>query len=115
MNDERDPLLQSLFAQADQPLPDEHFSADVMSRIEKRGRMVVLGRFGIIAVLVLFELLLSAPLQNTVGALIDVLSTSLIKLDSEWLSVVVAPLNSIAGLIGMMLLGFQGLYRRMAR
>ena len=43
------------------------------------------------------------------------MSTTLVELENEWLALVVAPLNSIAGLIGMLLLGMHHLYRKMVR
>jgi len=115
MNDERDPLLESLFSQAEHELVEDKFTAQVMAGVKKRRRNVLIGRLSIVALLVAFELLSSAPLQNTAGFITQVLSMSLIEMESEWLTLVFAPLNSIAGLIGMMLLGMQFLYRRMVR
>ena len=115
MNDERDPLLESLFAQADREPADDDFNAQVMAHVERRRRNVLLGRFAIVALLVALEALLSAPLQNSVGVFTQVLSTTLVELQNEWLALVVAPLNSIAGLIGMLLLGLHYLYRKMVR
>ena len=83
--------------------------------VEKRRRNVTIGRLAIILVIVTFEFLLFAPLQNSVGVLTQVLSTTLVELENEWVALAVAPLNSIAGLIGMTFLGVHILYRRMVR
>ncbi len=107
--------LEALFARAEQPLTDDAYTAQVMARVDRRRRMVMLGRVGLVAVLVAFELLLSAPLQNSVGAVTQALGTTLINVENEWLAVAAAPLNSIAGIIGMLLLGLHALYRRMVR
>ena len=115
MNDERDPLLESLFSQAEHELVEDKFTVQVMAGVKKRRRNVLIGRLAILALLVALELLLSAPLQNTAGAITQVLGMSLIEVESEWLSLVFAPLNSIAGLLGMLLLSMQFLYRRMMR
>ena len=115
MNNERDPLLESLFARAERELVEDKFTAQVMARVATRRRNVLIGRFAIVALLVALELLLSGPLQNTAGVITQVLSTSLVELESETVALVVAPINSIAGLIGMLLLGVQFLYRRMVR
>ena len=115
MNDERDPLLESLFSQAERELVEDKFTVQVMDRVKKRRRNVLIGRVAIVALIVVLELLLSAPLQNTAGVITQSLGTSLIEVESEWLTLVFAPLNSIAGLIGMLLLGMQFLYRRMVR
>ena len=55
------------------------------------------------------------PLQNSASVIAQVLSTSLVELEGGRLALMVAPINSIAGLIGMLLLGMQFLYRRMVR
>ncbi len=107
--------LEALFARAEQPLTDDAYTAQVMARVDRRRRMVMLGRVGLVAVLVAFELLLSAPLQNSVGAVTQALGTTLINVENEWLAVAAAPRNSIAGIIGMLLFGLHALYRRMVR
>jgi len=115
MSDERDPLLDSLFAEAENEQTDDEFTAKVMLSIEKRRRNIITGRIGIVGLLFALEFLLSAPLQNSVGVLANTLSMSLIPIQSEWLAAAFAPLNSIAGLIGMLLLGLHTLHRRMVR
>ncbi|MGI9203498.1 MAG: hypothetical protein ACR2Q3_05790 [Woeseiaceae bacterium] len=112
MNDARDPFLESMFVQAEQNLADDDYIKQVMDRVEKRRRNVLAGQFALILLLVVFELLLSAPLQNTVGAITQALSESLLELENEWIALLFAPMNSIAGLIGIMLLGMQFLYRK---
>ena len=115
MNDERDPVLESLFVQAEQDLVDDGYTAQVMTRVAKRHRNVTIGRLVIVLVIVIFEFLLSAPLQDSVGVLTEALSTTLVELENEWVALALAPLNSIAGLIGMTFLGVLVLYRRMVR
>lgn len=115
MNDERDPWLESLFVQAERHLEDDDYIRQVMIRVGKRRRNVLMGRLALVSLLVVFELLLSAPLQNTVGIITQALSATLLELENEWIALVLAPLNSIAGLIGMLLLGMQFLYRKMIR
>lgn len=115
MNADRDPVIEALFARAERPLTDDAYTAQVMARIERRRRVVMLGRFGFVAVLVAFEMLLSAPLQNSVGAFTQALGTALFNVENEWLAAATAPLNSIAGIIGLLLLGLHALYRRMVR
>jgi len=115
MNNERDSLLESLFAQAERELVEDEFTARVMAQVATRRRNVLIGRIAIVVLLVALELLLSSPLQNSAGVITQVLSTSLVELESESVAMVVAPINSIAGLIGMLLLGMQFLYRRMSR
>ena len=91
MNDERDPLLESLFSQAEHELVEDKFTLQVMDRVKKRRRNVLIGRFAIVALIIVLELLLSAPLQNAAGVITQALSTSLIEVESEWLTLVFAP------------------------
>jgi hypothetical protein len=115
MNDERDPLLESLFAQAVYEPANGNFHAKVMASVKKRRRIVLFGRIAIVALLIALELLLSSPMQNSVGMMTEALSTSLVEVTNEWFAAAVAPVNSIAGLVGMLLLGVHTLYRRMVR
>ncbi|MGI9236087.1 MAG: hypothetical protein ACR2QZ_01735 [Woeseiaceae bacterium] len=115
MSNERDPVLESLFAQASVELHEIDFAGQVMASVEKRRRNVLIGRIGFLVLLVAFEFLLSAPLQNSIGAVTQAMGTSLLDISNEWLAVMVAPLNSIAGLLGMLLLGLHTIYRRMVR
>ena len=49
MNNERDPMLESLFLQAEQKLADEEFTTNVMAGIDRRRRGFFIGRLSIIA------------------------------------------------------------------
>lgn len=115
MNDDRDPLLEAAFAHADKSLGDDGFPATVMMRIQRRRRRVIAGRIAIAAALIAFEYALAFPLQNSLGVLTKVLATPLLELGDHWLVHMVAPLNSVAGLIGLGLLGMQLLYRKIVR
>ncbi len=115
MSNDRDPLLESLFAEAVYEPVDDNFNAEVMANVEKRRRNVFIGRIAIVALLILIELLLSAPMQHSVGIVTEALSTSLLEVNNEWLAAAVAPLNSVAGIVGMLLLGLHTLYRRRFR
>ena len=85
MSNERDPLLESLFAQASDELNDIDFVENVMAQVAKRRRNVLLARIGLVLLLAAFELLLSAPLQNSVGIITEALSRSLLDIGNEWL------------------------------
>ncbi|MDH3718215.1 MAG: hypothetical protein OES79_08845 [Planctomycetota bacterium] len=112
MSQDRDSRLESLFADAQQEFVDENFSSAVMNRIEARGRRVLIGRLAIAALLIAFELLMDSPLQNSVGALTEMLGTTLFDIEHEWLAFTLAPVNSIAGLLGLTLVGLHLAYRK---
>ena len=115
MNDERDPLLETLFAEAERDLTDNEFTTEVMVGVRKRRFNVMAGRLAVVAFLVALELVLNAPLQNSVGTFTDAMSAGLFQLENEWLAYAVGPLNSLAGLIGMVLLGLNFLFRKVLR
>ncbi|MDJ0916476.1 MAG: hypothetical protein QNJ05_01850 [Woeseiaceae bacterium] len=109
----RDPALQALFDSAETELRDDAFTTAVEQRIDRRGKRVIAGRLAAVILLVTLEVLLESPLQQSLGVAAEILSTTLIPLDNEWLAFALSPINSIAGLIGLVLIGTQHLYRRM--
>jgi len=115
MNNERDPELEVLFADAAAESPNGDFTDKVMKGVASRRRNVMFGRIAIVALIVLLEVLLSAPVQSTVGAIVDVLGTPLIEIRQPMLAMMLTPVNSIAGVIGGVLLLVHFLYRRLLR
>ena len=115
MNNERDPMLESLFLQAEQKLADGEFTTNVMAGIDRRRRGFFIGRLSIIALLIVFELVMNTPIQDSVGTLTSTMSRTLIQLENEWLNYALGPLNSIAGVVGVTLLGMQFLFRKVLR
>ncbi len=113
MNDERDPALEALFEEARQDLSDERFTDAVLARVEARRRRVLSGRLAIVVLLIAFELLLDAPLQHSLGALAEALNTPLFDTGAQWFGILLTPLNSLAGLLGLMLVGIHFLYRKL--
>ena len=69
MTDERDPLIESLFAEAEQDFSDDEFVASCMQGVHRRSRRVIASRIAIAVLIIAFELALDAPLKNSVGAL----------------------------------------------
>ncbi len=115
MNDERDPQLEALFVQAEQELADDGYVDGVMDRMRRHRRNSLIGRFTAVGLLLLLEVLLSAPLQNSAAAVASALSMSLVSVDDKWLAFAFAPINSVAGLLGVLLLWLHFLYRRRTR
>ena len=115
MNEERDSQLETLFTQSVQEPSDDSFTSQVMSNVRRRRRNVYIVRITIVAMLVAFELLLSAPIGSSVGEFMQALSTSLVDFGDNWPATLLSPLNSLAGLIGLLLLGLHSFYRKIAR
>lgn len=115
MTELRDPFLESLILQSETDLEEKEFTNQVMSKVEVRRRNVFIGRLAILALLVSLEIILSSPLQQSLGVIGQLLDTSLIDLENKWALMLLSPINSVAGLIGMMLLGMHFLYRKVMR
>lgn len=112
MNDQRDPVIESLFAQAERRFEDSAFADRIMARIKRRRRRIVGIRVAIILALVVLELVTTQPIQNYVGTASQYLGMQLFDLGEGWVSAVFSPLNSILGIVGLILIGMQVLYRR---
>lgn len=112
MTIDRDPALQTLFANAKKDLPGEAFTDEVITRVDKLRRRSVIGWICVGLVLVACAWLLSAPLQDAVHLLTQILPVSLIDLGESWLARTLSPVNSIAALLALGLLGLRMAYRK---
>ncbi len=115
MNNERDPELEVLFAQAEADSPNGDFARKVMSGVDARRRNVLLGRLAIVVLIIALEVLLSAPIQGTVGVIVEKLGTPLVELPDSWVTTLLAPANSVAGIFGGLLLLLHFLYQKLLR
>lgn len=112
MSTDRNPQLEALF-HGDQDLPvDDCFTVAVERAIDRRRKKILLGRVLIITAIVALELALNLPVQSTLGVVAEWLETSLLPLGDGWFAMLLAPLNSVAGVVGMVLLALHYLYRR---
>ncbi len=112
MTDDRDPMLQTLFANAEQDLAGEAFAAQVMSKTGKLRRGAVVGWVCAGLVLAACAWLLATPLQDTVHLLTQNLTLSLISLDDLLLAQVLSPLNNVAFVVALGLIGVRIVYRK---
>ena len=112
MNDDRDPLLERAFADARQDLANAEFTDAVLARVAGHRRRLLAGRLSIVAVVVLLELLLDSPLQASIGLFGDYLGSTIVPVENEWVDFALSPFNSIAGVLGIVLLAVHYVYRR---
>ncbi|MEM7430299.1 MAG: hypothetical protein AAF351_00040 [Pseudomonadota bacterium] len=113
MNTDHDPQLESLFAEASaNDTVDDDFTDRVMQRVNRRRQNVWTIRIAIVAAIVALEMLLAAPLQTTVGTFMHWLSTPLVSMEESWAATLLEPVNSIAGVVGVLLLLGHVLYRK---
>ena len=109
---ERDAVLLSYFRDAEQEFDDPGFTDAVAARMKQRRRNLLLGKIAIVVSIVLLEVLLESPVQHSLGRFTEVLGRDLIPIGGGWIGFFLSPLNSIAGLVGMTLIGLNLLYRR---
>jgi hypothetical protein len=116
MMDERDPILERLFAAADKDMTDEAFTAGVMARADASRRWTLFGRLGaglaLAACAVLLALALLAPgLHDAVGALNQTLQAPVVDLGGRRLPDAFSPVNTVAGVLALAGVGLLLAYR----
>ncbi len=98
MTDGRDPLLQSLFAEARHDLDGEMFSTQVMAKTRFLRYRVVVAGLCIALILAAGAWFLAIPVE--VAQLVaQVLATTLVDLGDSWLAWLFSPVNNIAALL----------------
>lgn len=113
MTNDNDPKLEALFAQAQQAFDRDAFTQSVIERIdrERRRTMMVWSVFGILAVAVLA--LLAKPVFAAFALATQLLPVSLVDIETEWLRQLVSPINSVAAIIALCILGVCRFFRRL--
>jgi hypothetical protein len=112
MNDDRDPVIGAVFADAKEELVGGEFTAGVMWRTDQLKRRAMFGwLLSFIAIAAGFWIL-AGPLQEVAGLMNQVLPTTLVDMENRIVGQLLAPVNSIAGPIAIMVLGLNLLYRR---
>lgn len=112
MSDDKDPFLQSLFSEAEEDLPGESFTVDVMAKAEairKRSRFLWIG----ITVLLLPCLWFLAPLlQQSIGLLTESMTFSPLAIENQTLAEMLYPINNIGFVMFIGIVSAGVLYRR---
>ncbi len=99
MTEDRDPLLQTLFADAQRDLDGEAFTAHVMAGTRNQRYQVIAGLFSVALVLAACVWLLALPLQEFAQLIVQGLAITLIDLGDSWLAWLFSPINNIAALL----------------
>jgi hypothetical protein len=105
MTEERDPILQQLFTEARQDLDDEVFTARVMQRSRFARYQTAAGWLAAALILVVGAGVLFTPLQEFALLVGQGLTTALIDLGDGWWALVVAPINSVASVLVLLVKG----------
>lgn len=116
MTDDRDPTLRVLFADATQDFAGAAFTAQVMAQTKLRYSAVA-GRIGVSLVLASCAWLLATPLQDAVHLVAQNLAplsmvVSLIDVDNRWLAQMLSPVNNIASMTALGLVGLRIAYKK---
>ena len=98
MTDDRDPLLQNLFAEAEQELEAEVFTSSVLAQTRAFRYRIMAGWSLAALTLAFIALLLDIP-QELPQLIAQSLTATLVDLGDSWLSWLFSPINNIASLI----------------
>jgi len=112
MSTARDPDLQKLFAQAEQDFEDDSFAAHVLRQIDHERRRMLLVWFALIILALTCLAFLAAPVFAAFGMATQVLPVPLLKIETEWLRLLLSPINSVAAAIAVAALGLRKFFRR---
>ncbi|MDH3433192.1 MAG: hypothetical protein OEM60_05010 [Gammaproteobacteria bacterium] len=115
MSTDRDPVLQSLFVIARQDCTEDEFTKQVTSRIDNLRRRALIGWIAAGLVSAALAVLLTEPVLYTVNLATQILPRSLLDVDDHILARVLAPMNSIAGLVALGLLGLRLAWKKIFR
>lgn len=101
MTTEFDPRLQALFDQAEQPFDGERFLDDIMHKVDRQRlrSMLLWSVVGAAAVLGFF--MVASPVFAAVDFISQFLPKSLVEIETEWLQMLVSPINSVAAAIAV--------------
>ena len=101
MTNEFDPRLQALFDQAQQSFDGESFLADIMRSVDRQRHraMLIWSAVGFVALIGFF--FAAGPVFTAVNFVSQFLPTSLVDVETEWLQMLLSPVNSIAAAIAV--------------
>lgn len=101
MSTEFDPRLQALFDRAEQPFDGERFLADVMQRVDRQRYRTMLG-WSLLGLTILMGFtFVASPVFAAVNLVSQFLPMSLVEVETEWLQMLLSPVNSIAAAIAV--------------
>ena len=112
MSTARDPNLQELFTQAEQDFQDDSFATDVLRQIDRERRRMLLVWFALIVLALACLAFLASPVLAAFGMATQLLPVPLFEIETEWLRLLLSPINSVAAAIAVAALGLRKFLRR---
>ena len=113
MSTDRDAGLQALFAQAQEEFEAQAFTDNVMARIDRLRKRTMYGWAAGGIVLVAVAAVIAGPVQDAVALTTQFLPQSLIDVENRWAEQLLSPINSIAGVVAICLLGLRAAYKKL--
>ena len=113
MTEQRDPLLQALFAESQGIATDDKFTESVMMKTYALRQKLIATGIIVSLLLILYTVLFGAPLQDFAILNAQFLSTNIINIGESWVALLVSPLNSLAGLLTLLFIGFLILQKKL--
>lgn len=107
-----DPRLLALFARAELALDGEAFVRDVMARIDRSRRRLLVAWAGLSIIAIAGLSLLASPVIEAITMASSLLPVSLVDIETRWLQQLLAPINSVAAALAIGVLGIRKFYRR---
>jgi hypothetical protein len=112
MTDDRDPGLQALFDAAPRASANSEFVSCVMADIDRQRHKTILGWIAAAVLLVPVIWWITGPVVTTLNLAAQLMPDSLIEIETNWLSQLLAPVNSVAGIAGFLFLAGWYFYRK---
>ncbi|MFC1690274.1 hypothetical protein ACFL07_11580 [Pseudomonadota bacterium] len=99
MAEQRDPILQGLFAEPVSEPVDEAFVGEVMNQTRNRMYWILVSISSIVVLIVLSAWLFSVPALKFVILITESLATPIFNVGDGWMAWILLPVNSVAGLL----------------
>lgn len=112
MNTGHDPKLMALFEEAETEFDDVAFTEEIMRVIDGQRRKTMLVWSAVMLVAIACLALVASPVVTALGMATELLPTSLVSIESDWLQKLLAPINSIAAALALGILAIRWFIRR---
>jgi len=109
-----DSKLAALFDQARQTFDRDVFLAGIMRRIDRERRRSILVWSCMGLVLVAACALLAVPVTTAASMASELLPVSLVDIETEWLRLLLAPINSVAAAIAVGVIAIRKFFGRIS-
>ena len=106
-----DPKLLALFTEAEQVFDRDAFASAVMARIDAERRRTVLLWFGLAVIAIVALIFLAAPVFTALSMATELLPSTLVEVETDWLRKLLSPINSVAAAIAVGALALRKFYR----